>query len=51
VKAFVPGWAKAAQIVLAKSREKEIPPVWAKDLESTILVPRQLRQKRRKKAK
>jgi hypothetical protein len=40
VKAFVPGWARAAQIVLAKSREKEILRAWAKELESAILVPR-----------
>jgi hypothetical protein len=51
VKPFVPGWARAAEIVPAKSREKEILPAWAKKLESAIPVPWQLRQKRRKKAK
>jgi hypothetical protein len=39
VKAFVPSWARAAQIVPAKSTEKEIRPVSAKELEWAILVP------------
>jgi hypothetical protein len=41
VKAFVQGWGRAAQIVLGKSKAKEILPAWAKKLELAILVPRQ----------
>jgi len=33
LKAFVLEWARAAQIVLAKSREKEVLPPSAKELE------------------
>jgi hypothetical protein len=35
---FVPEWARAAQIVPAKSMEKEIRPTSAKELEWAILV-------------
>ena len=49
VKAFVPGWARAAQIVPAKSRKKEIRRASAKELEWAILVPRRLRQEWRRK--
>jgi hypothetical protein len=38
VEAFVPYWAMAAQIVPAKSTEKEIRPVSEKELEWAILA-------------